>query len=70
MSLRMNPKAPRTTPMTRTLAALATLLASGWAAAHEGHGLANPHWHASDMFGLLLVIGVAGAGLMWWRGRK
>ena len=56
--------------MTRTLAALAALLASGWAAAHEGHGLPPPHWHASDMFGLLLTIAVAGAGLMWWRGRK
>ena len=54
----------------RTLLAATALLSSGLAAAHEGHGFANPHWHASDLFGLLLAIGVAGAGLMWWRGRK
>ena len=69
MSFPMNNKTPRTITMTRTLAALATLLASGWAAAHEGHGLANPHWHASDLFGMLLAV-AAGVGLMWWRGRK
>ncbi len=56
--------------MHRTLAALALMLAGGWAAAHEGHGPANPHLHASDLFGLLLAIGVAGAGYAWWRGRK
>ncbi len=59
--------------MQRTLAALASLgllLASGGAAAHEGHGLANPHLHASDLFGLLLAVGVAAAGYAWWRGRK
>ncbi len=56
--------------MTRTLACLATLFASGWAAAHDGHGLAGAHLHASDLFGLLLTIGAAGAGLVWWRGRK
>ncbi len=59
--------------MHRTLAALASLallLASGWAVAHEGHGTANPHLHASDLFGLLLAVGVAAAGLAWWRGRK
>ena len=54
----------------RTLLAATALLSSGLAAAHEGHGFASPHWHASDLFGLLLAIGVAGAGLMWWRGRK
>jgi hypothetical protein len=56
--------------MIRTLAILALTLAAGWASAHDGHGQANPHLHASDVFGLLLAIGVAGAGLAWWRGRK
>ena len=58
--------------MTRTtVALLAALAALGTdpAAAHEGHGFANPHWHASDLFGLLLVAAVA-AGVWWWRGRK
>ena len=56
--------------MKRSLATLALTLAGGWAAAHEGHGPANPHWHASDLFGLLLAVAVAGVGLVWWRGRK
>ncbi len=59
--------------MHRTLAALASLgllLASGWAAAHEGHGPASPHFHASDLFGLMLAVGVAAAGYAWWRGRQ
>lgn len=56
--------------MHRTLAPLALWLASSWAAAHEGHGPANPHFHASDLFGLLLAVGVVAAGAAWWRGRK
>lgn len=55
--------------MTRHTVALFAALAAGSAAAHEGHGFANPHWHASDLFGLLLVAAVA-AGVWWWRGRK
>ncbi len=56
--------------MIRTLAALALTLASGWAAAHEGHGASGAHLHASDAFGLMLALAVAGAGLVWWRGRR
>ena len=59
--------------MNRTLAALTSLgllLASDVAAAHEGHGPSNPHLHASDLFGLMLAVGVAAAGIAWWRGRK
>ncbi len=55
--------------MTRTSIALLAVLSAGTAAAHEGHGFANPHWHASDLFGLLLVVALA-AGAWWWRGRK
>jgi hypothetical protein len=50
--------------------AIALLLCAPAAWAHEGHGLAGSHWHASDAFGLLLVGGVA--ALVYWftRGGK
>ncbi len=55
--------------MRRSAAGLLALFVPALAAAHEGHGLDNPHWHASDLFGLLLVVALA-AGALWWRGRK
>ena len=54
--------------MPRTSAALLAPFVPALAAAHDGHGLDNPHWHASDLFGLLLVAAVA-AGVLWWRSR-
>ena len=65
---RMN-KITREMRMNRGLIAAVLLLASGWAAAHEGHGLAGAHWHASDLFGLALAL-AAGVGMVWWRGRR
>ena len=47
----------------------ALAVAASPALAHEGHGLAGGHWHATDTFGFVAVIaGVA--AVMWWRGRK
>ena len=37
------------------------------AMAHPGHGAASPHSHASDLFGLILAVVLAG---IWWEGRK
>ena len=51
------------------LSLLAPLLAASPSWAHEGHGLAGTHWHASDTLGLLLVGGVA-ALLVWLLGRR
>jgi len=49
---------------------LLTLLALPAAAlAHEGHGLAGTHWHATDPFGYI-VLGIAVAAVTWWWGRK
>lgn len=53
--------------MPRSTLAIAALLATLPAYAHEGHGLAGPHWHATDVVGLLLVAGVAVAA--WFLGR-
>ena len=47
---------------------VALTLHAGLAAAHEGHGLPNPHWHASDLFGIALVVGVLAVAL--WRRKK
>jgi hypothetical protein len=52
----------------RPLLACLALLHAGLAAAHEGHGLPNPHWHASDLVGVALVVIVAAAAL--WPRKK
>lgn len=52
----------------RRLALATALMHAGLAAAHEGHGLDNPHWHASDLFGIALVVGIAALAL--WARRK
>jgi hypothetical protein len=48
---------------------LALIAACTAASAHEGHGQHGSHWHASDVFGFALLIGLA-ALAVWWRGRK
>lgn len=42
------------------MAAVATLPAH----AHEGHGLAGGHWHATDVLGFVVVAAIAFA--IWW----
>ena len=37
-----------------------------WALAHDGHGLAGTHLHASDVFGLFALALVAA----WWIVRR
>jgi len=49
--------------------ALAMALAPFVAAAHDGHGLAAAHWHATDAWGWVALAVAAGAAI-WWRGRK
>ena len=36
--------------------------------AHEGHGLQDPHSHATDIVGLCIARVVIAA--FWWSGRK
>jgi len=43
---------------------------AGAAFSHEGHGLPGSHWHASDVFGLLLVGGLAALAIWLSRGGK
>jgi len=42
---------------------------SGAVFAHNGHGMGQAHWHATDTFGLLLV-GALAALAIWFGGRK
>ncbi len=48
-----------------TLASLALLLASA-ASAHDGHGAAGTHLHATDVFGLLALA----CGVAYWLHRR
>ena len=48
------------------LACLATCATGAWA--HEGHGLAGSHWHASDTLGFVVVALLAAAAV--WLSRK
>ncbi len=51
----------------KTSLTLLAALATGAALAHDGHGLAGAHWHATDTLGLLLVAALAGTA--WWISR-
>ena len=54
-------------PAQRSIAMALTLMAvSGLALAHEGHGMDGSHWHATDLLGLLVGLGVAA---LTWRSR-
>jgi hypothetical protein len=47
---------------------LAVLAAPAFA--HEGHGLAGTHWHATDAFGLVAAAAVAMLAIWLLRGGK
>jgi hypothetical protein len=32
--------------------------------AHEGHGMLSSHWHATDVFGFVVLA--CALGLTWW----
>ena len=69
MTLRLLPSALLNgcTPAQRSIAMAWTLMAvSGLAMAHEGHGMEGSHWHATDLLGLLVGLGVAA---LTWRSR-
>ena len=53
----------------RLLTGIALALAAPLASAHDGHGLAGAHWHASDALGFV-VLGAVVAGALWASRRK
>jgi hypothetical protein len=50
--------------MNKLTAACASLCLPLMAAAHDGHGLQGPHWHASDTVGFV-ALAVLAAGALW-----
>ena len=55
----------------RIAAGSALALTTGLALAHEGHGLAGPsHWHATDVFGVVVVVAAIGLAIWFGRGGK
>lgn len=48
-------------------ASLAALSFPAWA--HEGHGAATPHWHATDTWGFVVTLALVGAAI-WFSRRK
>jgi hypothetical protein len=55
----------------RLLLLPSALLLSVWSAAasaHDGHGLAGSHWHATDSAGLVAVAALAALALWLSRG--
>ena len=53
----------------KTLIGLALAFAEPLALAHQGHGLALPHWHATDAVGFV-ALGVVVAAALWASRRK
>jgi len=47
---------------------IAAACAAPAARAHDGHGLPGAHWHASDVWGFVVMAALV--GLAWWIGRK
>ncbi len=50
------------------VATYAVLTGAGTAFAHDGHGLAGSHWHATDVWGFVVVGGLAAVAI--WVSRK
>ena len=53
--------------LSRPLALLTTLFPL-LARAHEGHGLGDAHWHATDVLGFVVVAVLVALAL--WAGRR
>ena len=53
---------------TTLIAAYVISTRASTAFAHDGHGLAGSHWHATDVWGFVVVGGLAAAAI--WVSRK
>ena len=55
--------------MRKLLVSCALAGATAWTQAHDGHGPEGAHWHATDLWGFLLV-GVVAAAVLYARRDK
>jgi hypothetical protein len=53
----------------RTIAAGASSAWAGAALSHDGHRTASAHWHASDAWGLVLLMALAATTVWMSRGK-
>ena len=54
----------------KTIAGLAMTTGAGTALAHEGHGMAATHWHATDTWGFVVVGALTVLAIWLSRGGK
>jgi hypothetical protein len=54
---------------TRFTGAAALLMTTAGAMAHEGHGLTQGHWHATDTYGFVLAALLAALAVWLSRGK-
>jgi hypothetical protein len=52
------------------IAACAVSMGAGTAFAHEGHGLTGGHWHATDAWGFIAMIGLVALAVWLSSGKK
>jgi hypothetical protein len=53
---------------TQLIAACAGITGATAAFAHDGHGLAGTHWHATDTLGFVAVVAMVAVAI--WLSRK
>jgi hypothetical protein len=49
------------------IAAVGTMASTGAAMAHGGHGVEEAHWHATDLYGFVVVAVLATAAIWFSR---
>ena len=54
----------------KSIAATLITTASGASFAHEGHGFSGTHWHATDVWGFVVLGGALAVALWLSRGGK
>lgn len=54
----------------KNIAAIVLYIRAGAAFSHENHGVPDVHWHATDVWGFVVLAGVVALGIWLSRGGK